>query len=179
MCLSFCCSRALSLFAQPPTHQPHKQQKNTPLAGTPAPTPTPTAPNAAPSTGAHRELDLHNAYRARHHAPPLAWDDALAASAQSWANNCVFQHSGPGENLAQNFGSWDAVVDAWYNEVAQYSYGNPGFSHATGHFTQMVWIGSTSLGCAVAPSCSLYVCHYAPPGNNVAAGQFEANVKAP
>jgi hypothetical protein len=182
----------------------------------------PAAPTPA---GAYRVLDLHNAYRARHHAPPLAWDASLAASAQAWADRCVFQHSGPGgelsvsvcvcwvlavlrklsaththtlttrtlqhttplehtqkttkENLAMNFADWDAVAAAWYGEVAQYNYGAPGFSHATGHFTQMVWAASTALGCGVAPSCSLYVCHYAPPGNNVTGGQFEANVKAP
>lgn len=42
---------------------------------------------------------------------------------------------------------------------------------------QMVWVGSERLGCGVAPSCSLWVCHYDPPGNVV--GRFPANVLAP
>jgi hypothetical protein len=36
-------------------------------------------------------------------APPLVWDDSIAATAQAWSDNCVFAHkggTGNGENLA-------------------------------------------------------------------------------
>ena len=41
-------------------------------------------------------------------------------------------------------------TDAWYNEVKQYNYNQPGFSMATGHFTQLVWKSSRRLGVGVA-----------------------------
>ena len=33
-------------------------------------------------------VDAHNRYRANHNAPPLSWDDGLAANAQLQANEC-------------------------------------------------------------------------------------------
>jgi hypothetical protein len=58
-----------------------------------------------------------------------------------------------------------------------FSYGNSDFSEATGHATQLLWKGSTQLGCGWAPSCQLLVCHYNPPGNVI--GQFSGNVAPP
>jgi pathogenesis-related protein 1 len=130
-------------------------------------------------------LERHNEHRAEHCAAPLSWDDELAASAQAWADRCVFEHSGPGENLFANTGipSAAAAVDDWYSEVMSYDFVAPGFSQGTGHFTQVVWRDTTRVGCGVA-ACPglfpgfedslLYVCQYAPPGNME--GQFEANV---
>jgi hypothetical protein len=66
---------------------------------------------------------------------------------------------------------------AWYDELASYSYGNGGFSEATGHATQLLWKGSTQLGCGYAPGCKLLVCRYNPPGNVM--GQFDDNVSPP
>jgi hypothetical protein len=93
----------------------------------------------------------------------------------------VFQHSqnGNGENLCQGHADWTACLSAWAGEEAQYNYANPGFSEATGHFTQQVWVGTSTIGCGVA-SCGgfpLYVCEYSPPGNVL--GEFADNVKAP
>jgi uncharacterized protein YkwD len=38
-------------------------------------------------------LNTHNADRAKHGVPALAWDNKLAQFAQNWANNCEFKHS--------------------------------------------------------------------------------------
>lgn len=38
------------------------------------------------------------------------------------------------------------VVDTWYNEISLYDYNSPGFSHETGHFTQLVWRDSSRIG---------------------------------
>lgn len=127
-------------------------------------------------------IEKHNAYRAQHCVPPLAWSDELAASAQQWANKCGKKHGAHGkfgENLA-----WGATrtaanaVDDWYKEVNRYNYGKPGFAHGIGHFTQMIWKNTTKVGCG-ATRCNskvgyLWVCRYAPAGNWF--GQFQKNV---
>ena len=75
-----------------------------------------------------------------------------------------------------------------YNEVCDpgYSFSSGGFSGGTGHFTQVVWKGSTELGIGRAESqegsmkCAYIVGRYKPAGNmmgdfpkNVAKGSFD------
>jgi len=50
--------------------------------------------------------------------------------------------------LAAGYGSIEASIDAWYEEISDYSFSDPGFSEGTGHFTQVVWVASTEIGCA-------------------------------
>ncbi|XP_078362792.1 Golgi-associated plant pathogenesis-related protein 1-like isoform X1 [Oculina patagonica] len=142
-------------------------------------------------------LQAHNDKRALHAGTSgLTWDATLAQHAQDWANHLidlgVMQHSevaGEGENLYEAWSSSqiDAscadAVQAWYDEIKDYSFNNPGFSDATGHFTQVVWKGTTKVGVGVATSSepnekgayiSIAVARYSPPGNYM--GQFEANV---
>lgn len=137
----------------------------------------------APSLAADIEgpmLNAHNALRAKHGVPALSWSGSLAKTAQAWADRCVFEHSSTnyGENLAQGTGDYsgaDAVND-WYGEISAYDFNNPGFSDATGHFTQVVWKSTKKVGCGVA-QCSdgaLYVCNYEPAGN--LEGAFPDNV---
>lgn len=65
----------------------------------------------------------------------------------------------------------------WYNEVSSYNYNSPGFSMATGHFTQVVWNASTKLGMGLSVGAKGTYCvgQYQPAGNY--AGQFPQNVK--
>jgi hypothetical protein len=59
-----------------------------------------------------------NAYRARHSAPPLAWDASLAAAAEAAARDCPKGHSGaPGEVLGWGLRDASQAVDTWYSEV--------------------------------------------------------------
>jgi hypothetical protein len=39
--------------------------------------------------------------------------------------------------------------------------------HVVGHYTQMIWRGTTRIGCALASSrrWDVLVCRYGPPGN--------------
>lgn len=144
----------------------------------------------------------HNQYRALHGSPAMTPSDALHDTAQAWAEAIArtgqFDHSTPdqrqsaGENLAAYYttGFMDTetlanrAVQDWYDEIAQYDYGNPGFSGETGHFTQVVWKTSTQLGCGAAQGTKTInrvtynafyvVCHYGPAGN--VRGQFLENV---
>ncbi|KAH7915360.1 PR-1-like protein [Hygrophoropsis aurantiaca] len=133
-------------------------------------------------------LDDHNNERSQYGAAALVWNDTLASAAQSWADGCVFEHSGGtlgpyGENLAAGTGTYtiaDAIGD-WNAESSQYDPSNPQASH----WTQVVWKSTTDLGCAVQ-SCSgifaasygpaeYYVCEYYPAGNVI--GEFAENVE--
>lgn len=62
------------------------------------------------------------------------------------------------------------VVQAWYDEIKFYDYETNSCQEGEmcGHFTQVVWSSTTSLGCA-AMACGdasqVWVCEYAPAGN--------------
>ena len=69
-----------------------------------------------------------------------------------------------------------------YNEITEYNFEQPGFSSTTGHFTQVVWKGSTRLGIGKATgyvdgfgTCEFVVGRYSPAGN--LEGAFRANVQ--
>jgi hypothetical protein len=57
------------------------------------------------------------------------------------------QGGATGENLAAGYANASASVDAWGLEREEYNWNKPGFSEATGHFTQLVWSNTTSVGC--------------------------------
>lgn len=131
-------------------------------------------------------LTAHDELRAKHCAPPLAWSDELARAAQAWADKlakkgCSLEHSKTpfGENLAAgtlaSLGPAD-VVGLWYAERAQYDFARGAFSMKTGHFTQLVWVGTRRVGCGNAKCADkeVWVCNYDPPGN--VEGQFKQNV---
>lgn len=142
-----------------------------------------TPPQTGGLTPWQREmLDAHNLQRAKHCAAELTWDEELAKAAQAWADQCVWKHGSTGENLAAAAGQLKTptqTTDGWYSEIAQYDFSSPGYSDATGHFTQVVWKGSTRLGCAqatcpatnISPSwtrwdtAQLVVCRYLEAGN--------------
>lgn len=141
-------------------------------------------------------LDAHNQVRALHCVPEMTWNEEAAAFAQEWAEGLCpsmsLMHSmgsGYGENLYMSWGGGgtpslvdraEAAVIGWYSEIEDYSYDSPGFSSGTGHFTQVVWAGSTSVGCGIATCSSgqsnvvVVSCNYSPPGNY--SNRYEENV---
>jgi hypothetical protein len=117
--------------------------------------------------------------------PALSWNASAAAVAQRWADRCTWKHNPErgklGEHIFAGTGTYTAaqVVGDWDSEKALYSRATnacqPG--KACGHYTQLVWRGTTSVGCAQKACASgspfggghwkLYVCDYSPPGNFV------------
>ncbi|KAJ3564877.1 hypothetical protein NP233_g8000 [Leucocoprinus birnbaumii] len=137
-------------------------------------------------------LSLHNTNRARYGANPLSYDNNLASGAASYAAQCNWGHSSGnyGENLyalSTSGGTIQQAVQSWMDEASQYNYNDPGFSEATGHFTQVVWKATTTLGCGLhvcstgspwgSGSWTYIVCRYTPPGN--VEGEFAQNVGRP
>jgi hypothetical protein len=93
-----------------------------------------------------------------------------------------------------------SAVEAWGNERDYYDFGKPtGFTEETGHFTQLVWQATSSVGCGRV-DCGLnynhnhdkrdddddddgedaqgwyVVCEYWPPGNVIGDARFRRNV---
>ncbi|GAA5900601.1 hypothetical protein JCM5296_005292 [Sporobolomyces johnsonii] len=182
----------------------HPSSTSTTAVGTPQATiatssRSTTTSSAAPSSTAGADvrtlaLNEHNRFRALHNASALVWSQTLADAAAKWAANCVFEHSqgavgSYGENLAATAGYPTTIVNGacqpWEAEASEYDPNNPVYSH----FTQMVWKGTTELGCvqqicppgsifdAAYGNATFYVCEYNPPGNVYPASNFRANVQ--
>lgn len=122
---------------------------------------------------AERWLNAHNAERCKHGVPDAKWSDAMAASAQQWANKGEFKHAdsyslappeGPaGENIAMGYPTLESTVEGWYKEVANcgpFPGCKDGATGTTGHFTAMVWKGVKEIGCGINAAKRLYVCRY-------------------
>lgn len=59
------------------------------------------------------------------------------------------QQGGPtGENLSTGYPNVSSAIAGWGDERKEYSYSDATFSSETGHFTQLVWQATTSVGCA-------------------------------
>ncbi|KZM25184.1 uncharacterized protein EKO05_0008483 [Ascochyta rabiei] len=148
----------------------------------------------------------HNAARANHNAGPLVWDDAVAQTAAQAANTCKFEHYIPtGANQGQNlfttsgtvFNVTAGITESWYKGEFQAMLPYFGAAnipddvfHNVGHLTQVLWKGTTKVGC-VSLDCGTRmmvggqpsnlnkytVCNYSPPGNVY--GQYATNVGSP
>ncbi|KAG0378508.1 hypothetical protein BGX24_003633 [Mortierella sp. AD032] len=125
-------------------------------------------------------LDTHNKYRKMHGVPDVTWNAEAAKFGDNYLQPCAFKHSGGkyGENLAAGQKDFPAAIKAWYDEVSKYNFKLPGFSGGTGHFTQVVWKNTKTIGCArrACPTWPIYICEYDPPGNIVNPGYFKDNV---
>ncbi|MBH8564826.1 secretion protein [Nostoc sp. CENA67] len=143
-------------------------------------------------------VSAHNTYRAKHSSPNVTIDNTLNQSAQAWAETIAAKgdlvHSTNQNNVGENI-YWggdsadlgSAAVQEWYSEIQNYDYNNPVLSDSTGHFTQLVWKGTTKVGCGAAPGPATIdgkkydgfyvVCQYSPAGN--VEGQLADNVLKP
>ncbi|CAI4045102.1 hypothetical protein SKDZ_11G2190 [Saccharomyces kudriavzevii ZP591] len=156
----------------------------TPTTATTATQSTASATHSSDSDFSTSMVNEHNTKRALHKdTGSLTWSDTLATYAQNYADsydcsgNLVHSGGPYGENLALGYGTTGSV-DAWYNEISSYDYSNPGFSESAGHFTQVVWKGTSEVGCGLK-SCGgawgdYIICSYKDAGNYI--GEFAENV---
>ncbi len=139
-------------------------------------------------------LGSHNDWRAKVGVSPLKWSADVAKVAQTYANQlakngCSMDHSDSdyGENIywasaqrvVKSSGqrvnqvqavSGEAVVNAWGSEVEDYDYASNTCAQGAvcGHYTQVVWSNTKTVGCGMAlcaDKAQVWVCNYAPAGN--------------
>ncbi|KAF3931312.1 hypothetical protein ABW19_dt0204161 [Dactylella cylindrospora] len=130
-------------------------------------------------------LQITNAYRNLHSAPPVTWNQTLANYALSKGRQCNFRSSGGpyGEILAGSLNSNNPAWLVWflYGESRDYNYRLPVPNDPdTKHFTQLVWFNTKQIGCAWIEGCpDLYYqlwCEFSPPGNVGGFASYRANV---
>lgn len=173
---------------EPPKITKPKETKPEKVQPVPKPkveTKPPTKPPNEAEDFIHTVLTTMNNFRARHGVAPLTWDATLASYAEQHTETCDFTHTyGPyGENLAEGYDSVTAAITFWYDEINSYSYSQPGFTEATGHFSQLVWKDTRESGCHIR-DCShkldgwYLMCEFSPAGNIVGDGgsYFKSNV---
>ena len=135
-----------------------------------------------------RLLAIHNRERSATGAPPLAWDRNLASAAASYGPALIARgrlaHSdsasrpNQGENLwmgTRGAYSLEEMAASWADERSLFRPGLfPNVSTSgkwadVGHYTQMIWRGTTSVGCSLQRSArwDYLICRYSPPGNIV------------
>lgn len=139
------------------------------------------------STLPARLLVAHNAVRQAVGVAPLRWDPALAMSAAAYGPPLAalggrLQHSpragrpGQAENLwmgSRGAYTPEQMVGYWIDERNQFRRGIfPAVSTTgnwvdVGHYTQMIWPATTTVGCAIhrAARFDYLICRYAPRGN--------------
>ena len=131
-------------------------------------------------------LQHHNVFRSALHLPSLTWSADLASDALVWAKHLAKVNKGQhdptvrgkeGENIwwgtAGAYGPGE-MVDFWANERQDFVYGifpdcRTSQSAVVGHYTQMIWKNTQSVGCALVSNGKMdyLVCRYSVPGNIV------------
>jgi len=131
-------------------------------------------------------LDYHNKLRAEFGSPPLRWNNELAAGASAYApvlsSGGTLAHAPREgrkrvrENLLQSprgLLSAQRMVERWGAEKRFFRPGtfpnvsSDGNWQRIAHYTQMVWPGTTDIGCTIYTDARFdwLICRYSPPGN--------------
>jgi hypothetical protein len=133
-----------------------------------------------------RLVSRHNTERAHYAIPPLIWDPGLARSASAWADHLAtsgtFRHAPENDTMPEGENLWagtpgrftpEAMVDAWAREQRFFRRGRFPANSTTGrvadvgHYTQLMWRATHSVGCALAHGSreDVLVCRYSQAGN--------------
>lgn len=159
-----------------------------------------TSPFVQGATGLDNNLDKrllagHNRERATLGIAPLAWNQALAQDARAYAlhlariGHLVHSEDDPadpdpqGENLWAGTSGYygpEAMIGLWVAEKSDFKPGvfpNNSISgdlENVGHYTQLMWRTSHSVGCAVAHGRDddFLVCRYSEGGNVIGERPF-------
>lgn len=155
------------------------------------------APAAQAADPVAKTVELLNAYRAKHGAPPLSLDSEVTHTAQEWADHLhetkAFEHRPDnlyGENLYWSGTSTRAIdrvatnaLEKWYAESRGYDYTREmtasNINYNVLHFTAMVWQSSDRVGVGLKQGANgtYVVVNFAPRGNTL--NHFVANVHPP
>lgn len=138
-------------------------------------------------------MEAHNSRRAKHWAPPLVWSDECYDSAQRMAAACMAEGKklpraftmsisgndhgqwvvGPRETpLPRKASSAEKITGLVYDDGAQkFKFGKSVLAPQKGtkNFTQIIWLGTTSVGMALSDDGAFCVANYAPAGGAEAA----------
>lgn len=133
-----------------------------------------------------RIVVLHNQARSAAGVGPIYWDASLAAAADTYAGELAqtgrWGHSPPAARPGQGENLWmgtreafsvDQMIGSWAGEGRWFKRGAfPDVSRTdnweqVGHYSQMIWRGTTRVGCALRSSAGndYLVCRYSPAGN--------------
>jgi len=126
-------------------------------------------------------VNRHNILRSREGAADMklmVWSSSVASRAAKWAARCVFEHSGAGENLfmtSAHQADVAGVINVFHSEIKYYNHYCNTCSKVCGHYTQVVWAETGSVGCAahLCPRGTIVVCQYSPAGNYVGARPYQ------
>ncbi|NJM50130.1 MAG: SCP-like extracellular [Sphingomonadales bacterium] len=131
-------------------------------------------------------LKAHNDARAEVGLPAVEWDAGLSAEALAYAQQLVangrFEHSSGASRPNQGENLWAGTAGAfsfaqmaagWVDEKRFFVAGifpdvsSTGRWQDVGHYTQIIWRGTTKIGCGIASNNArdVLVCRYSPPGN--------------
>ncbi|PIK54830.1 hypothetical protein BSL78_08259 [Apostichopus japonicus] len=145
-------------------------------------------------------VDWHNFARSTADPPAtnmeyIDWDPYLQDIAQRWADKCLWQHGRPSDvvgSYGQNL--WaikypgvpkaESVVKGWDDEKHDYNLSTNACKQGKqcGHYTQVVWSSTNSIGCgkAFCPNLEgamknmwIVVCQYSPAGNVVGFSPYD------
>ncbi|KAJ5147368.1 hypothetical protein N7526_000720 [Penicillium atrosanguineum] len=147
-----------------------------------------SAAATATAANAYQQAVLynHNIHRSNHSAPSVDWSADLETSARALAAKCVYEHDtsidggGYGQNIG--YGVESSQVGVMLTNLIMTDF------EKWGHFSQIIWKGTTHVGCATvvcdglgnvdsSSSLPFTVCNYSPAGNY--AGEYGDNVLAP
>jgi uncharacterized protein YkwD len=133
-----------------------------------------------------RLLTIHNRARSAAGAPPVIWDERLAAAAAAYGPSLQrlgkLAHSPPATRPGQGENLWmgthgaysvEEMAGGWVAEKSLFRSGvfpdvsRSGHWSDVAHYTQMIWKGSSRVGCALHRSRAwdFLICRYSPPGN--------------